>query len=188
MGFISLLSVAVGLSMDAFAVALCKGISLRRARGRDILTVALYFGIAQGIMPILGYLLANTFSSYIIAIDHWIALILLSLIGGKMIKEGAAGTPDDCELPQERLSHKEMLTLSIATSIDAAAIGITFAFLDVEIISAGVLIATTTFIISAIGVAAGKRFGKVLGGKAEILGGITLIIIAVSIFLEHTVL
>ncbi len=187
MGFISIFSIAVGLSMDAFAVALCKGISLRKTRGRDILTVALYFGIAQGIMPILGYLLANSFSSYIIAIDHWIALILLSLIGGKMIKEGFSGI-DDCDVPQERLSHREMFTLAVATSIDAAAIGITFAFLNVEIISAGILIATTTFIISAIGVAAGKRFGKILGGKAEILGGITLIIIGVSIFLEHTVL
>jgi len=181
-----LVLIAIGLSMDAFAVALCKGLSMRRIHYGQALVIALFFGVFQGIMPLIGWFLGTQFAAYITPVDHWVAFALLAYIGGKMIwdalhesDEGAA-----CEVDQ-RLDIKELFIMAVATSIDALAVGITFAFLQVDILPAVLLIAGITFGLSFIGVVIGNRFGNRFQRKAEIAGGVVLILIGIKILLEH---
>ena len=183
MNFISLLMLAVGLSMDAFAVAVCKGLALKKITFRHALIVGLWFGGFQALMPLLGYLLAARFREAIAAYDHWIAFGLLVLIGGNMIRE-AVFEKEEAET-DSALSFRSMLPLAVATSIDALAVGVTFAFLDVQIIPSVTLIGITTLILSMIGVKAGSLFGAKYEKKAEILGGVILILLGIKTLLEH---
>lgn len=182
MSFLELLLVAVGLSMDAFAVAVCRGLEMRRIDYRQALLIAVFFGGFQALMPVVGYLLGAGFEHYISAFDHWIAFALLAFIGGKMIWEAVRGGEE--EQPQE-LDLKMLLMMAVATSIDALAVGITFAFLRMDILSSALTIGATTFLISFGGVAAGNRFGARYKQKAEIVGGVMLVLIGVKILLEH---
>ena len=182
MSFLELLLVAVGLSMDAFAVAVCRGLEMRRIDYRQALLIAVFFGGFQALMPVVGYLLGAGFERYISAFDHWIAFALLAFIGGKMIWEAVRGGEE--EQPQE-LDLKMLLMMAVATSIDALAVGITFAFLRMDILSSALTIGATTFLISFGGVAAGNRFGARYKQKAEIVGGVVLVLIGVKILLEH---
>ena len=184
MGLIELICIAVGLSMDAFAVAICKGLSLRKCTWQKQGIVGLYFGVLQAGMPLLGYLLGMQFKEMITSIDHWIAFVLLGIIGANMIKEGFSKEEISDE-KTDRLSVKEMLGLAVATSIDALAVGVTFAFLQVEIIPAVCIIGITTFILSAAGVKIGNIFGTRYKSKAEIAGGVILIFMGVKILVEH---
>lgn len=174
--------VGVGLSMDAFAVSICKGLSMKKLKWKNAVIVGAYFGIFQAIMPLSGYLLGTTFSDLVISIDHWIAFILLAVIGGKMLKEAYSNNEED---ENDNFDFKTMLVLAIATSIDALAIGITFAFFEINIIKAISIIGFLTFTISAIGVIIGNKFGHKFQGKAEILGGVILILIGLKILVEH---
>ena len=173
--------IAVGLSMDAFAVSVCKGLSVRKLRPRHLLLAGLYFGGFQAIMPVIGWLLGSRFETLIVSVDHWVAFGLLSLIGGNMIKESFS--------PEEEMNDdfgvKTMLLLAVATSIDALAVGITFAFLSVRILPAAGLIGVTTFLLSMAGVWIGQVFGARFKAGAERLGGVILILIGVKILLEH---
>lgn len=182
MNLLELLILAIGLSMDAFAVAVCKGLAMKKISLRKAGTVGLYFGLFQGGMPLLGYLLGVRFLDQIKAIDHWIAFVLLLLIGGNMIKEALNG---DEECTNESLAFKVMIVLAIATSIDALAVGITFAALSVDIIPAVTFIGITTFLISMIGVKIGNVFGAKHKSKAEFAGGFILILLGLKILLEH---
>ena len=182
MSFLELLLVAVGLSMDAFAVAVCRGLEMRRIDYRQALLIAVFFGGFQALMPVVGYLLGAGFEHYISAFDHWIAFALLAFIGGKMIWEAVRGGEE--EQPQE-LDLKMLLLMAVATSIDALAVGITFAFLRMDILSSALTIGATTFLISFGGVAAGNRFGARYKQKAEIVGGVVLVLIGAKILLEH---
>ena len=182
MGLLELFILAVGLSMDAFAVSVCKGLAMPKISIRKTVIVGLWFGGFQAMMPTLGYLLGYQFRDKITAIDHWIAFILLVVIGANMIKEACS---DDCEKEDDSLDIKTMFLLAVATSIDALAVGITFAFLDVHIISAVSFIGVTTFVISAIGVKIGNVFGTKYKSKAEFAGGAILILLGVKILLEH---
>lgn len=184
MGLWELLVLAVGLSMDAFSVAVCKGLSVCQIRKKQVLTVGLYFGFFQGFMPLVGYLLGTGFRENIQSVDHWIAFILLSLIGINMIRESRGETEnlDTC------FTFKAMLPLAIATSIDALAVGVTFAFLKVQIIPAVCFIGIITFVLSCAGVMIGNRFGAKYKSKAEIAGGIVLILMGIKILVEHTIL
>ena len=184
MGLIELICIAVGLSMDAFAVAICKGLSLRKCTWQKQGIVGLYFGVFQAGMPLLGYLLGMQFKEMITSIDHWIAFVLLGIIGANMIKEGFS-KEEIIDEKTDRLSVKEMLGLAVATSIDALAVGVTFAFLQVEIIPAVCIIGITTFILSAAGVKIGNIFGTRYKSKAEIAGGVILIFMGVKILVEH---
>lgn len=185
MGIAELLLLAVGLSMDAFAVAVCKGLSLRRVSFKQYVTVGLWFGGFQAIMPLIGYFLGSAFKDSIEAIDHWIAFILLVLIGANMIKEALSkeDTKSDASL-----GFKTMLVLAVATSIDALAVGVTFAFfidsvgyLVFAVLSIGII----TFLLSLLGVKAGNVFGVKYKSKAQLAGGIILILLGVKILLEH---
>lgn len=183
MGFVELLLIAIGLSADAFAVALSKGLSMRKLDYKAGLIIAAAFGFFQAFMPWIGWLVCSNFKQYITAVDHWIAFVLLGFIGVKMIVDTIR---EKDEQPKEfRLNYKELLLLAIATSIDALAVGITFAFLDVSIYSSVLLIGVVTFILSFVGVLIGNRFGIRFKTKAEIAGGIILILIGVKILLEH---
>ncbi|MGI6664839.1 MAG: manganese efflux pump MntP family protein [Christensenellaceae bacterium] len=181
MTFLELLLVAVGVSMDAFAVGVSKGLALKKTTPKERGIVGAYFGSFQAIMPLIGYLLFSTLAGFIVEVDHWIAFILLAFIGGNMI---VAAIKDD-ESTDNSLSFKAMLPLAIATSIDALAIGITFGALQVSILPAILLIGVTTFIISYIGVYLGGLFGAKYRAKAEVLGGAILIFIGLKILLEH---
>ena len=181
MTFLEILFVAVALSMDAFAVAVGKGLSMKRLSLKNAGLVGFYFGFFQALMPGIGYFLGIGFKDYITSIDHWVAFILLGLIGANMIKE-AFGDEEDVD---DDLSFKTMLILAIATSIDALAVGITFAFLQVNILYAALIIGVTTFVISVIGVKIGHVFGLKYKSKAEIAGGIILIAMGCKILLEH---
>lgn len=180
--------IAVGLSMDAFAVSICKGLSLRKLSLRACLLVGLYFGLFQGLMPLLGYTVGSYFADYIIAIDHWIAFFLLGVIGINMIKEsrgsdcGDEGCGSGAEKP---LSAKLMLPLAVATSIDALAVGVSFAFLKVNILPAVAFIGIITFSLSAAGVSIGNLFGSRFKSKAEFAGGLILIVMGIKILLDH---
>ena len=180
MGFVELLLIAIGLSMDAFAVSICKGLSLGKLRPRHAALVGLYFGGFQFLMPVLGWLLGFRFEHAIESIDHWVAFVLLSIIGISMIQE--SGKTE--ELSGD-LSVRSMLVLAVATSIDALAVGITFAFLSVKILPAASLIGVTTFLLSALGVYIGHAFGLRYKAKAERAGGVILILIGLKILLEH---
>lgn len=183
MGIVELVLIGVGLAMDAFAVSICKGLSMKkRINYKKALIVALYFGLFQGGMPLIGYLLGVSFEEIVLSIDHWIAFILLSVIGIGMIKESLG---DEEESLNDKVDFKTMIILAIATSIDALAIGVTFAFLNVNIIFASLLICVITFVISYFGVVFGNKFGDKFGSKAELVGGIILILMGLKILLEH---
>lgn len=185
MSFMELVLIAVGLSMDAFAVAICKGLSVQKLGWKHYLTVGVWFGGFQALMPTLGYLLGTTFERYITSVDHWVAFVLLCLIGGSMLKEGLAKEEEEKE-ERAGFDFKSMLLLAVATSIDALAVGITFALLpDVNIFSAVGLIGTITFCLSAVGLKVGNIFGLKYKSKAEAVGGVILILIGVKILLEH---
>lgn len=187
LGIFELFLIAIGLSADAFAVALCKGLNMRRLNLHYAIIIAVFFGGFQAAMPMLGFILGNQFEAYITGFDHWVAFILLAFIGGKMLME-AFRKDDECAATSEvsdLLDMKELVILAIATSIDALAVGITFAFLKISIMPAITFIGITTFILSLIGVALGNRFGIKYKSKAEIAGGFALIFIGIKILLEH---
>ena len=177
--FIELLLIGVGLSMDAFAVSICKGLAMRRVNKKQAFVIGLFFGGFQALMPFIGWALGTQFESYITSIDHWIAFVLLAFIGGKMIAEAVRPEDENVEI------DKEMFVLAVATSIDALAVGITFAFLNYPIGEAVTIIGLTTFCISIGGVYVGNFFGNRYKKKAEIAGGIILVLIGVKILLEH---
>lgn len=182
MDLLSLFIIAVGLSMDAFAVAVCKGLAMQKAPLKKAAVVGLWFGGFQGLMPALGYILGIQFESYITNIDHWIAFILLSIIGANMIKESLS---KDEEPASDSLAVKEMVLLALATSIDALVVGVTFAFLQVQILPAVSFIGIITFILSTIGVKIGNIFGSRYKSKAELAGGLILILMGIKILTEH---
>ena len=182
MSFIDLFLIAAALSMDAFAVAICKGLSVKKVGAGHILTVGIYFGGFQALMPLVGFLLGFKFEKFIVSVDHWIAFVLLAVIGGNMIKEALGGEDDEVN---DSFSFKTMLPLAVATSIDALAVGISFAFLGVDIVTAALLIGVTTFVISGAGIVVGNIFGAKYKAKAELAGGIVLILIGLKILLEH---
>ena len=182
MGLIELFLIAVGLSMDAFAVSVCKGLAMPKCTFKKAAIVGLWFGGFQALMPAIGYVLGAQFQEAIASIDHWIAFVLLALIGGNMIHEAL---DNDEEEADASLNVKTMFLLAVATSIDALAIGITFAFLKVNIIPAVCFIGIVTFIISFAGVKIGNVFGARYKNKAEIVGGIILILLVLKILLEH---
>lgn len=182
MGFVELIILSIGLAMDAFAVAVCKGLSMKKMKWKSAIIIGLYFGVFQAFMPFIGYLLGVNFQNKIANIDHWIAFILLGIIGINMIKESIS---KENNISTDSIKFKEMIILAIATSIDALAVGITFAFLRVNIILAISLIGCITFIISVIGVKVGNIFGNKYEKKAEFAGGFILIILGIKILLEH---
>ncbi len=182
MGFLEIFLIGVGLAMDAFAVAICKGLAMDRIKVKNALIIGAYFGLFQGAMPIIGYLLGVQFQDKITAIDHWVAFVLLALIGANMIRESLS---KEEVKPDASVDWKTMSVLAIATSIDALAIGVTFAFLQVNIIAAASVIAVVTFIISLLGVKIGNIFGVKYKAKAEFVGGAILIILGLKILLEH---
>ena len=182
MTFIELFLIGVGLSMDAFAAAICQGLFMTRIKWGHALTVGLYFGGFQALMPFLGYLLGITFSSLITSIDHWIAFVLLAFIGFNMIREARS---DEENESNDRFDFKTMLPLAVATSIDALAVGVTFAFLRVNIVPAVSFIGCITFLLSAIGLKAGNIIGAKNRSRAEFAGGLVLILMGIKILLEH---
>lgn len=204
MSLIELLILAVGLSMDAFAVAICTGLTMRKATIRKAMLVGLYFGIFQAVMPLIGYFIATWFAGKIIAYDHWVAFGLLAFLGGRMIwesfeaegcpdRECPAGTCKDRACPggkrpdnsESSLKPAEMLPLALATSIDALAVGVSFAFLHVNIIQAVSFIGATTFAFSVVGVSIGNIVGTKFKSKAELAGGVILVLIGLKILFEH---
>ena len=205
MSIVELLLIAIGLSMDAFAVAVCHGLSMKKVSGKKALIVGLYFGVFQASMPVIGYLVGAQFSELVASADHWIAFVLLSLIGVKMIVESfkKEGCPDrECpadlctdracpggkhpETEEASLKPAKMLPLALATSIDALAVGVSFAFIQVRIASAVSLIGLTTLVLSMAGVKIGHVFGAKFKSKAELAGGAILVLMGLKILLEHT--
>ena len=182
MTIFELFVLAVGLSMDAFAVAVCKGLAIGRIQRKHVLIVGLWFGGFQALMPLIGYLLGSSFAEYIAAVDHWIAMILLVLIGGNMVRESLDKDPEHVN---PSLGFKIMLVMAVATSIDALAVGVTFAFLEVRILPAVSFIGVITFLLSALGVKIGSIFGTKYKSKAELTGGVILILLGFKILLEH---
>lgn len=185
MGILELLLTGVGLAMDAFAVSICKGLNMKKINHGHAFIYALLFGGFQALMPFVGWLLGTGFKNYITSIDHWIAFVLLSIIGGKMLYEAFSGKEEEKSNEDEKLDLKEALVLAIATSIDALAVGVTFAFLGVNIWLAMVIIGTVTFVISYLGVIVGNVFGNKYEKKAEIFGGAILVLLGIKILLEH---
>lgn len=183
MGIAEILLIAVGLSMDAFAVAIGKGLSVKKVIPRQALITGLWFGGFQALMPVVGYYLGSTFSSVVAHIDHWIAFILLGLIGANMIREAYSG--ESCEVDPD-FSTRSMLLLAIATSIDALAVGVSLAFLGVPILGAALAIGITTFLFSVAGIRIGNIFGCHYKSKAEMVGGVVLVVMGLKILLEHT--
>ena len=186
MGLIELFLIAVGLSMDAFAVAVCKGLAVRNVKFsvKYSIIVGLYFGIFQAVMPLIGYVLGAQFSDKITSVDHWVVFVLLVIIGGKMIWESFDKGHDELDTDSP-VAFKKMLPLAFATSIDALAVGVSFAFLKVDIVPAVSFIGGITFILSAVGVKIGNIFGTKFQSKAEFAGGSILIIMGVKVLLEH---
>ena len=180
MGIVELFIIAVGLSMDAFAVSVCKGLSLGRINRKHMCIAGIWFGGFQALMPLIGYFLGSTFSDLITKWDHWIAFILLVIIGGNMVKEAFG----DVEEVDASMTVKSMFLLAIATSIDALAVGVTFAFMKVNILIAVAFIGCITFVCSAVGVKIGSIFGTRYKSKAELFGGIVLILIGLKILME----
>lgn len=184
MGFFELLALAVGLSMDAFAVSVCKGLSMKKADVKGMAVCGGWFGGFQALMPLIGYLLGSLFAAAIVSVDHWIAFGLLVLIGANMLRE--AFSKNDGEKPDGDLSVKTMFVMAVATSIDALAVGISLAMAgDVNIFTAIILIGCTTFVLSAVGVKVGSVFGSRFEKKAQIAGGLILIALGMKILLEH---
>ena len=186
MSYIEIIIIAIGLAMDAFAVSICKGLSVGRIRARHAVSVGAWFGGFQALMPLLGYALGISFASIVENIDHWIAFILLGIIGFNMIRE--ALSDDECEAMHPDFSARSMLMMAIATSIDALAVGVSFAFLHIDIWSAAAIIGVTTFILSVVGLRIGNIFGCRYKSKAELAGGAILMIMGVKIVVEHTLL
>lgn len=182
MSLTELFLIAVGLSMDAFAVSICKGLSMQKMNRKNALVIGLYFGGFQGVMPFLGYLLGSRFQDAIASYDHWIAFILLAVIGGNMIKESM---DKELENLDSSVAFKDMVILAIATSIDALAVGVTFAFLKVQIVPAVCFIGVITFFLSVVGVKVGTIFGSRYKSKAEFVGGFILLLIGAKILVEH---
>lgn len=179
-----LLLLAIGLSMDAFAVSVTNGLCVKKIGWKVALACGVCFGLYQGVMPTLGFALGKTFEVFIKSVDHYIALILLGFIGGKMLIDGIRNKEDEVENTTS-LTFGLLMVQGVATSIDALAVGVSFAALSVNIVSAAAFICCVTFIFSFVGVFIGKKFGTMLNNKAEILGGIILIGIGVKIFIEH---
>ena len=194
MNFIALIFTAFALSMDAFAVSITKGMTIKNLKKSTALKMALAFGVFQGAMPLLGWALGISFESYIKSIDHWIAFILLGFIGFNMIKgffddrkeENASELEFSATTDVDDLSNKEIIMLAVATSIDALAVGISLAFLNVSIIPAASIICIITFLVCVVGVFVGNKVGDIFNGYAELVGGIILILIGFNIFNEHT--
>lgn len=186
MGFLELFILSVGLSMDAFAVAICKGLSMKNGLWKSAVIIGLYFGGFQALMPLVGYFLGSQFADKIQSVDHWIAFVLLLIIGGRMIYESVA-KKDENEYtgPDSSVSFKVMLPLAVATSIDALAVGVSFAFLQVNIWFAILTIGVTTFFFSFFGTKIGNVFGLKYKNKAELAGGIILVLIGIKILVEH---
>ena len=187
---LNLLMIAVGLSMDAFAVSMTNGMCTARSGNKKqffskALLWSVMFGLFQGLMPVLGYFLGKTFSSFISSVDHWIAFLLLAFIGGKMIWEAVHPDEENCRVS---LRFSSILTQAVAPSIDALAVGISFALLGSDILFSAAVIAVTTLIFCIVGAYLGKAFGSLLNSKAEIFGGVILILIGIKILLEHTLL
>lgn len=183
MSLFELFLIGIGLSMDAFAVAVCKGLSMRRIDKKATFSIALAFGGFQALMPLIGYLLGSRFAGLIESFDHWIAFVLLAFIGCNMIKESREEAEEEAAFTG--ISLKELLVLAVATSIDALAVGVTFAFLGVAIVEAITIIGCTTFVLSLAGVYVGNVFGAKYKSRAELTGGIILVLIGVKILLEH---
>ena len=181
MGIWELIILAVGLSMDAFAVSVCKGLAVGKVNVRHLVKAGAWFGGFQALMPLVGYLLGSSFSELVTKYDHWIAFILLALIGANMVKEALGGGEEKSD---SLMDVKTMFLLAVATSIDALAVGVTFAFLDVAVIPAVLTIGSVTFIFSAAGIKAGSVFGYKYKSKAELCGGIILILLGIKILLE----
>ena len=189
MSVLDIFLLGVGLSMDAFAVAICKGLAMRKVNKKQMLLIALFFGGFQALMPLIGWLVGSTFAKKIAAFDHWIAFILLAIIGGNMVVDAIKEwkEEDKVEIVDPPIDFKELTLLSIATSIDALACGVTFSFYeDFNIIKAIAIIGVTTFVISAGGVYVGNIFGDKYKAKAQLVGGIILIFLGIKILLEHT--
>ncbi|HHT50662.1 MAG TPA: manganese efflux pump [Eubacteriaceae bacterium] len=184
MGLLEMVLISFGVSMDAFAVSICKGLSLEKISLKNTLIVGLFFGSFQAIMPFIGYTCGIQFKKQIASIDHWIALILLGYIGISMIISSLKDQKHPCDCS---LDYKNMLGLSIATSIDALAVGISLSFIEVDIIKGITLIGIITFILSAIGVRIGSIFGTKFKSKAEFIGGIILVYLGIRIFLQHII-
>ena len=182
MDLLTSLTLAVGLAMDAFAVSICKGLAMREKVLKKGIIVGLWFGGFQALMPTIGFFLGTQFKDQITSIDHWIAFVLLGLIGINMVKEALS---NDEEQADDSIAVKEMFMLAVATSIDALAVGITFAFLNVHIVSAASMIGVCTFLISFAGVKIGNIFGTKYKSKAELAGGIILILLGFKILFEH---
>lgn len=182
MTLLELFLIATGLSMDAFAVAICKGLSMEKMNPRHALIIGLYFGGFQALMPLGGYILGARFQDAITAYDHWIAFVLLAVIGGNMIKDALSSAEDSCDAS---IAFKDMVVLAVATSIDALAVGVTFAFLQVSVLPAVSFIGVITFLLSIAGVYAGHIFGCRYKSKAELAGGLILIAIGLKILIEH---
>lgn len=180
MSILDLFILAVGLSMDAFAVSVCKGLSLGKIKPKHMCIAGAWFGGFQTLMPLIGYFLGSFFAEMIEKYDHWVAFVLLAIIGGNMIKESFGKD----EKVDSSMDVKSMLLLAIATSIDALAVGVTFAFLQVQIVPAVSFIGVITFIFSAVGVKIGSLFGAKYKSKAELFGGIVLVLIGIKILLE----
>ena len=189
MSVLDIFLLGVGLSMDAFAVAICKGLAMRKVNKKQMLLIALFFGGFQALMPLIGWLVGSTFAKKIAAFDHWIAFILLAIVGGNMVVDAIKEwkEEDKVEIVDPPIDFKELTLLSIATSIDALACGVTFSFYeDFNIIKAIAIIGVTTFVISAGGVYVGNIFGDKYKAKAQLVGGIILIFLGIKILLEHT--
>lgn len=184
MGLAELFIIAIGLSMDAFAVSVCKGLSVSKVRPVHVFKTGVWFGGFQGLMPLTGYFLGVSFADFVGNVDHWIAFILLGIIGGNMIKESCTKEEECC--PEPDFSFRTMLAMAVATSIDALAVGVSFAFLKVNIWEAVMLIGITTFLFSGAGVLIGNFFGSRWKSKAEFAGGFILIAMGLKILLEHT--
>ena len=183
MSIIEIVLIGVGLAMDAFAVSICKGLAMRKMNYRQAIIIAGFFGVFQALMPALGYLLGTTFANKIAVIDHWIAFILLGAIGLNMIKESFE--KDEADIEDEGLKFDNLIMLAIATSIDALAVGITFAFFDVSLLTSISIIGIITFAICIIGVKVGNVFGEKYKNKAEFAGGLILILMGTKILIEH---
>ena len=186
MSIVELFLIGVGLSMDAFAVAVCQGLCMPKLNLRQGGVIALYFGGFQALMPLIGWFLGSQFAGYIQSFDHWVAFVLLALIGGNMVREALSPEEEETSCAvNSKLDHKKLFMMAVATSIDALAIGVAFAFMDVLILPAVSLIGCTTFCLSLVGVVVGNFFGSRYKKRAELTGGIILILRGVKILLEH---
>lgn len=185
MGILEILLIAIGVSMDAFAVSICKGLSVRKLRSRHVFTVSMWFGGFQALMPVIGYFVGVSFADYVTTYDHWISFVLLAVIGANMIKESFEKEEDNDS--NSDFSFRKMFVLAIATSIDALAVGVSFAFLQVNIWVAVLIIGATTAAFSGIGIIIGNQFGARYKSKAEFVGGLILIAIGLKILVEHLI-